>query len=118
MQNVDIEMFGDFDLDRDRFSTIKINDFETNTDVSTKSRFGVISDLEIEKFKFQVKKITVNTKKNIWWALIVFKNWHQENNRSVSLEIAVPDCLRMDVSTMIYSFTRFGCDARKKEGIE
>lgn len=49
MQNVDIEMFGDFDLDRDRFSTIKINDFETNTDVSTKSRFGVILDLEIEK---------------------------------------------------------------------
>lgn len=49
MQNVDIEMFGDFDLDRDRFSTIKMNDFETNTDVSTQLRFGVISDLEIAR---------------------------------------------------------------------
>lgn len=37
MQNVDVKMFGDFDLDGERFSTS--NDFETNRDESTKSRF-------------------------------------------------------------------------------
>lgn len=37
MQNVDVEIFGDFDLDGERFSTS--NDFETNRDESTKSRF-------------------------------------------------------------------------------
>lgn len=40
-------MFGDFDLDGDRFSTS--SDIQTNSDESTKSRFGGILDLEIEK---------------------------------------------------------------------
>lgn len=46
MQNVDVEMFGDFDLDGDRSTAT--NDFEENSHES-KSRFGGISDVEIEK---------------------------------------------------------------------
>lgn len=46
MQNVDVEMFGDLDLDGDRSSTS--NNFETNSDES-KMGFGGISDSEVEK---------------------------------------------------------------------
>lgn len=49
MQNVDVEMFGDFDLDGDRF--IVINDFEENS-YELKLCFGGILDFEIEKLIF------------------------------------------------------------------
>lgn len=52
MQNVDVEMFGDFDLDGDRSTAT--NDFEENSHES-KSHFGGISDVEI----FLVKKIKI-----------------------------------------------------------
>lgn len=92
MQNVDVEMFGDFDLDGDRSTAT--NDFEENSHES-KSRFGGISDVEIEKLISSQEN--QNTKRNTSWAFGVFENWRQEKNRSVSLEYAVPDLLRMDV---------------------
>lgn len=85
MQNVDVEMFGDFDLDGDRSTAT--NDFEENSHES-KSRFGGISDVEIEKLISSQEN--QNTKRNTSWAFGVFENWRQEKNRSVSLELAVP----------------------------
>lgn len=113
MHNVDVEMFGDFDLDGNRSTAT--NDFEENSHES-KSRFGGISNVEIEKLISSQEN--QNTKRNTRWAFGVFENWRQEKNRSVSLEFAVPDLLRMDVSTMSYSLTRCVCDARKKDGSE
>lgn len=113
MQNGDVEMFRDFDLDVDRSTAT--NDFDAKS-YESKSRFGGISDFEIEKL-FLVKKIKIQ-KGNTRWAFGVYENWRQEKNRSVSLEFAVPELLRMDVSTMSYSLTRFVCDARKKDGSE
>lgn len=55
MQNGDVEMFGDFDLDGDRF--IVINDFDVKS-YELKLCFGGILDFEIEKL-FLVKKIKI-----------------------------------------------------------
>ncbi|XP_062598710.1 zinc finger MYM-type protein 3-like [Saccostrea cucullata] len=111
---LDLDLFGDFNLDgmdggaTDRFS-------ETNSDESTK-RFGGISDYEIEKLISSQEN--QNTNRNTRWAFGVFEKWRQEKSKNLPFELAVPELLHMDVSTMSYSLTHFVCDARKKDGSE
>lgn len=63
IMHVDVEMFGNFGLDGDRSSTN--SNFETDSNESTKSRFGGISDSEIEKL-ISSKKIKIQKETLIW----------------------------------------------------
>lgn len=87
MQNVDVEMFGDFDLVEDRSTAT--NDFEANSHKS-KSRFGGISDFKIEKLISSQIKIQRQT---LVGHLVLSKTGAKRKNRSVSLEFAVPELL-------------------------